>query len=249
MVPILAGGRLSGKVHGFNVGLLDMQTRSLEGVAPANNFGVVRLGRDLPNRSGVGAIFVNRQGTGDAARRRATTTGPTASTAAWGIGRYGQVSGYAGEDLDARHHARRPRVQPRRQLPLALLGHLRRSSPRSARASTPRSGFLARQGYRKPEGLVFHVRRMNGWLGLHEIRPHVSYRGFWKPDGFQESGFLHLDSHLEWRSGYEVHTGVNLTREGLREPFEIYPGVVVPPGTYDHSEVQLVFITNPGAPP
>jgi len=74
---------------------------------------------------------------------------------------------------------------------------------------------------------------MNGWLGLHEIRPHVSYRGFWKPDGFQESGFMHFDSHWEWRSGYEVHTGVNLTREGLRQPFEIYPGVVVPPGTYD----------------
>ena len=35
---------------------------------------------------------------------------------------------------------------------------------------------------------------------------------------------------------------------GLREPFHIYPGIVVPPGTYDNAEFQLVGITNQGAP-
>ena len=30
--------------------------------------------------------------------------------------------------------------------------------------------------------------------------------------------------------------------------FEIYPGVFVPPGTYDNAEVQVVGITNQGAP-
>jgi hypothetical protein len=76
----------------------------------------------------------------------------------------------------------------------------------------------------------------------------VSYQGYWKPDGFQESGFMHIDNHLEWRSGWELHTGVNLKRDGLLEPFEIYPGIVVPPGTYDNAEFQLVGITNQGAP-
>ena len=89
---------------------------------------------------------------------------------------------------------------------------------------------------------------MNGWLGLQEIRPHVSYQGYWKPDGFQESGFLHVDSHWEWRSGFEVHTAVNFTQEGLREPFEIAPGVVVPPDSYAHEELQLVVITNKARP-
>jgi hypothetical protein len=57
-----------------------------------------------------------------------------------------------------------------------------------------------------------------------------------------------MDSHWEWQSGFEFHTAVNLTREGLREPFEIHPGVVVPPGTYDETELQLVVITNQGKP-
>jgi hypothetical protein len=41
---------------------------------------------------------------------------------------------------------------------------------------------------------------------------------------------------------------MNVTEEGLRRPFEIYPGIFVPPGSYKHNEAQLVFMTNQGAP-
>ena len=107
---------------------------------------------------------------------------------------------------------------------------------------------MRRIGYRKPEGLVMFRHRPKDFLGLLELRPHVSYRGFFKPDGFQESGFLHMDNHLAWKSGWELHTGVNLTREGVLQAFEIYPGVTVPPGSYDNAEVMIVGITNKGAP-
>ena len=39
-----------------------------------------------------------------------------------------------------------------------------------------------------------------------------------------------------------------VTREGVRTPFQIYPGIFVPPGTYDNQEAQLVWMTNQGAP-
>lgn len=45
----------------------------------------------------------------------------------------------------------------------------------------------------------------------------------------------------------EAHTGINFTREGLLEPFEIADDVTVPPGTYDNTEAQIVFYTNQGA--
>jgi hypothetical protein len=112
----------------------------------------------------------------------------------------------------------------------------------------PEVGFLARRDFRKPEGVVLYRHRVQDFLGLLEVRPHVSYRGYWKPGGFQESGFLHVDNHLEWKTGWEVHTGINFTREGVLQPFLIHPGVVVPPGTYDHREAMLVGITNQGAP-
>ncbi|HZW59912.1 MAG TPA: hypothetical protein VFE85_06435, partial [Woeseiaceae bacterium] len=42
--------------------------------------------------------------------------------------------------------------------------------------------------------------------------------------------------------------GVNRTRAGVKEPFDIVDGVTVLPGTYDHNEAQLVFFTNQSAP-
>jgi hypothetical protein len=84
--------------------------------------------------------------------------------------------------------------------------------------------------------------------GLHELRPHLSYSGYWDFDGFQETGHLHLDNHWEWRSGFEVHTGLNATLQGVKEPFEIAPSIFVAPGTYEHREVQLVLSTDSGEP-
>ncbi len=246
VVPILAGGRVSGRALGLNVGLLDMQTRSVDGVTPAENYGAVKLEKELPNRSGIAALFTNRTATGSGA-----TPGDTGRTygvdARWGIGRHGLVSGYAAKtdtpgvpDDDHAYGIGASWNTPALEstLDYAEVGE----------GFDPQLGFLRRRGYRKPSGFIFHRRRMNGWKGLHELRPHISYEGYFKPDGLYESGFLHIDNHTEWRSGFEIHTGVNLTREGLRQPFEIAPGVVVPPGGYDHEEFQLVVITSQAKP-
>jgi hypothetical protein len=84
--------------------------------------------------------------------------------------------------------------------------------------------------------------------GLHELRPHVTYRGFWGNDGFYETGRLHIDNHFEWPSGLQLETGMNLVHEGVRNPFQIISGVFVPAGNYAEREAQLVFKTNQNAP-
>ena len=61
-LPIAGGGRLTGRVGEFELGLLNMQTRG-DGDSPAENFSVFRLRRDLTGNSDVGVMFVNRQGT------------------------------------------------------------------------------------------------------------------------------------------------------------------------------------------
>lgn len=122
-------------------------------------------------------------------------------------------------------------------------------------AFNPEVGFLRRTGFRNIQLGIFHRYRPHHLLGLLEIRPHTSYRAFWNFDGFQETGFWHIDSHWEWKNGYEVHTGINFTREGVRDEdeedeidgFEIFPHIVVPRGTYDHAEAAFRFFTNRGA--
>ncbi len=246
IVPILGGGRLSGKVLGLNTGLLNMQTRDVPGITPANNFTVARLARELPSRSSVGAIFTNRVATGEGAANDDHNQ-IVGLDGRWGIGAYGLVAGFLSRTFTpgatAPEHA--GQIDVSYDSPGWIL------SARYADVGedfAPDVGFTSRSGYRNPDLLVFRRWRPANFLGLLELRPHVSYRGFWKPGGFHETGFLHLDNHWEWRNGYEVHTGVNFTHEGLRDDFEIHPGVIVPTGSYDHAEVALVAITNEGAP-
>ena len=61
VVPIVGGGRLTGKIGAFDVGALNIQTDD-EVLADAEmtNFTVVRLKRDILRRSSLGAIFTNR---------------------------------------------------------------------------------------------------------------------------------------------------------------------------------------------
>ena len=60
-VPILGGGRVTGKVGAFSIGALNIQTDdAAEAAAVATNFTVVRLKRDILRRSRVGMIFTER---------------------------------------------------------------------------------------------------------------------------------------------------------------------------------------------
>ncbi len=60
-VPILGGGRVTGKVGAFDVGVVSIQTDKARAVgAPSTNFSVLRLSRDILGRSSVGALFENR---------------------------------------------------------------------------------------------------------------------------------------------------------------------------------------------
>ncbi|HSE40125.1 MAG TPA: DUF5916 domain-containing protein [Acidobacteriota bacterium] len=66
-VPILFGGKLTGKIGKVDLGVLDVQTRSEDCsgpgdcvISPAENFSAVRAKRGLGSRSYVGGIFTNR---------------------------------------------------------------------------------------------------------------------------------------------------------------------------------------------
>jgi hypothetical protein len=60
-VPIVAGGRLTGRVDRFELGVLDIHTDEDEvaGLAPTN-FQAARIKRDILRKSSVGAIFTGR---------------------------------------------------------------------------------------------------------------------------------------------------------------------------------------------
>ena len=62
-VPILGGGRLSGRQGAYTLGLMGMATAA-SGDLPAERFTVARMRRDIFSRSTVGAVFTDRSGGG-----------------------------------------------------------------------------------------------------------------------------------------------------------------------------------------
>lgn len=60
-VPILAGGRVTGRVGRYAIGLVNMQTRDSDRAsATATNFSVLRLRRDILRRSSIGMMATSR---------------------------------------------------------------------------------------------------------------------------------------------------------------------------------------------
>jgi len=62
-VPILGGGRVTGKAGKYSVGLLDILSEEEKGF-PQSHFSIIRVSRDLFQRSKVGLMFTNRADAG-----------------------------------------------------------------------------------------------------------------------------------------------------------------------------------------
>ena len=227
-VPIEAGVRVSGKAAGWNVGFLDMQTGE-SGDLSADNFAVGRLSREFGNRGRAGLVMLNREGTGSQAadddyNRTYGVDGQI------GLGRFADLSGFIARTstpgLEDEDHA------------FAVEG--RHESPRwRNRASysevgpdfNPEIGFVNRTNYRRFTGMAGRRFRPAG-SRIQEWGPRAffdHYRGF---DGFEETGRYSAGGEVVTRSNARISIFVGRVREALREPFEIFPDIVVPAGTH-----------------
>jgi hypothetical protein len=161
-LPIVGGARLSGKVAGWNVGLLDMQTKAKAGVAPANNFAVARLSREFRNRSGFGALFVNRQSTGDIRGSRAwrESNRTYAVDGRKGLGRYTQITGFLAGHLVSPYQQRRPAPSTSAFLRESPRFDLRAKYTDVGEGMNPEVGFLRRSAFRK--------------IGRLDLQPHAA---------------------------------------------------------------------------
>ena len=247
-IPILAGARMSGKVSdSVSVGLLNMQTDAVGGVGTASNFTVARVYRDLPNSSQVGALFVNRQATGELAGHD-NHNQTYAVDGRWGIGQNGQIAGFVARTrtpgLAGDDHAYDAAWDYNSETWRFTLGYVE-----VADTFNPEVGFLRRTGFRNIDSGFSYITQPKDFLKLQEVRPHVTFNRFWNFDGLRESSFLHLDNDLEFNDSSLIKTAWNVTGEGVTTAFEIADGVVVPAGSYEHHEAQqLSYQSNRGAP-
>jgi hypothetical protein len=213
-------------------------------IAAPTNFSVVRALRELPNRSRVGVMAVNRVNARDGGEYNRTY----AVDGRWGVGEEWTFDGYAAR-------TETPGTAPGDY----AFGAGASLTSRDWRAGAnvrevgagfdPGAGFLPRSDYRYVSARLQRNYRFPSVPWFRELRPHVMYNEFFGLDGFTETRLVHIDSHFEFANGaFFQLPGFNLTREGLREPFEISPGVVVPAGTYDNPEWGFEYNTDLSAP-
>jgi hypothetical protein len=243
-VPILGGGRLTGTAGGMKIGMLSMRTEAVKDITEANQYSVIRLKKELPNRTHIGAMYtaLDHMGTDG------YVNNAYAFDAQIGIGELSKIVVFAGltetpeMDKDNAYAYRMEIARDTKQISTNA------SYTEVGASFNPEMGYLKRENYRKWSGRIFTRFRPENKFGLLEIRPHVNYDGYWKLDGFQESGRWHIDNHWEFRSGFEIHTGTNLVKEGVIEVFEISDSVFVSAGTYDDQEIQIMIMTNQAKP-
>lgn len=240
-VPINAGVRFSGKVGAAtNVGLLQMQSDELSGIALETNFTVARVNQEFSNRSSLGGLIVNRDDDeGD--------NQTYAIDGVWGVGENTTFSGFVArtktDGISEDDHALRVAGSYDGEIWAYNASYMEVGG-----GFNPEVGFLSRSDYRNVSLFAQKRIRFDDSSRILEFRPHASYSGHWNFDGFYETGRLHLDNSIRWKSGSSLSTAVNLTHEGVTSPFEIVDGIVVAEGEYDHEELGIFSGTDSSAP-
>ncbi|MCH7803291.1 MAG: carbohydrate binding family 9 domain-containing protein [Acidobacteria bacterium] len=242
-VPIRVGGRLSGKLDRFQLGLLAIQTGKEEGLVPAQNFFVGRVRREFHKRSSVGFIFTNRESIGD-------PQGKTEYNRAWGsdlqlgLGENWIISSYlaktytpelSGDDwagnVFAGYQSNLWRIQT---LYLEIQDNF-----------NPEVGFVQRRG-RKPQFRIFFTPSPESGP-VKRWNPHYGFRRWYGFDGQLETERQHHDLEVFFRNGGSLSIVLNRDFEFLRVPFEIHPGVFIPPGEYRFNQWEITAASDPSA--
>jgi len=243
-VPILGGGRLTGRVGDFTVGALQIFTDRAT-VQAATSYSVVRLQRELAARSHVGVIAVQRAATSHPGdwNRVAGVDGRIGIRDAWTIDWWGAASATPGPDGDAKAYSARLSYETGSWSNLARIIQV-------GRDFDPEVGFLNRRGgYRFFETTVMWKKRYLNSKLFKDWHPHVGYRGYYGLDGYRQEDRIHIDI-TEWylASGATVGPEVNIEHQGLQQPFAIARNVTLPVGSYDYTSMGFDFGTNPSAP-
>ena len=243
-VPIVGGGRLTGRVGAFDLGLLNVQTQSL-GNDPAENFSIVRLRRKVLGNSDVGFMLGNRQGTGSFGGQYNRSFGVDANVrflrnmvvnSYLALTRSNPAGGEIGDEAARFSVGWRDRLWDGSAL-VRYVGD----------AFDPGVGFVRRGG----------IRHYYGTFGAHP-RPRIPHILNLNP--YVEGHYItDLGGTLETRSarlglGTTFLDGGRLTLqytnrfERLDEPFQVRSNVAVPIGDYSFGEASATYVSSGGRP-
>jgi hypothetical protein len=242
-VPIHGGARLVGRVGAWDVGVLNMQTAELDGIA-SENFGVARARRQVLNQNSyVGGILTRRSGSGDTdvvygLDGLFRVFGQDYLTLNWSQSSAGGESDRAGAMDRALMRAR----WERRGIDGLTYAF---DASRVGDVFDPSMGFLLRHDYTRLGDQIAYGWRAGKSSPL--LRQMVALKGFAyrrNADGSTESAEIGPEWLIEAKSGHTVTLKASTAYEDLEREFKLAGQATVPLGSYSFQSAGIEY----GAP-
>ena len=235
-VPIEVGGRLTGRVGAFSLGVMNIQTGDAA-VAPATNFSVVRVKGDILRRSSIGALFT---------RRSVSTRDPTGLNDAYGVdGTFAfydnlnlntywaetRTAGLRGDAVSYRTQLDYTGDRYGLELERLVVGNDFNPEVGFVRRSALERSFASARFSPRPQAIAA-IRKLS-WGG------HVGY--ITDRAGVLETRELQGQFGIEFESSDVFDVSYTRSYELLKQPFPITPEVTIPVGGYNFEDVRASF--------
>jgi Domain of unknown function (DUF5916) len=237
VIPLRAGGRLTGKAGPVTIGVLNAQTGEDETANVAStNFTVIRAKRDILRRSSIGGIYTHRT----------ATPGRTGSNDGYGVD--AAFSFYETIRLDA--YLAGTRTEGRGGDDLSYRGFFEYNGDRYGLQAErlvvepnflPEIGFVRRSDIRRNFGQLrfsprpaslAHVRKFTALASLNYVTNNQD-----RLDTREQLGQFQTEFNNSDVAGV-VYTD---TFERIVRPFAIVPGVIIPIGAYNFHTLRLSY--------
>jgi hypothetical protein len=236
-VPILGGGRLTGKAGKFTIGALNIQTDAAPSAgAVATNFTVLRVKRDILRRSRVGGFFTGRS---------VSTVGP-GSNEAYGVdaafsffdnvnfnGYYAQTKT---PELKGDDHSYQAAFAYNGDLYRFQIDHLLIGDN-----FNPEVGFLRRDGIRRTFTQAQYRPRPKSIAAVRQFTFGASLDYVENGTGRVETGIAQARFETEFQNSDRFVVDVQQDHELLRQPFQLTPTVTIPIAAYDFRDVFVAY--------
>ena len=238
MVPIVGGGRMTGKVGPFDVGALNIQTDAEQiSQAEATNFTVVRMKRDILRRSSLGAMLTNR----------------SASTVSHGSSQaYGADATFSFYDnVSLVTYLARTQTPDRHGEDLSYQGQFNYNGDLYGLQAehllvgdnfVPDVGFLRRSNFRRSYGEARFSPRPRAIESIRQFRLEGSFNYTVTANTGQiETRTSQVGFSTEFESSDRIGFSVVNNYERLPEPFQPGPGVTLSPGGYHFTDLEGTY--------
>jgi len=237
VIPIEAGGRLTGRAGPYSIGLLNLQSGSDSSAGvPSTNFSLVRVRRDILRRSAIGVMATRRSqiSGGGGAGDTVGVDGAFAFFTSLSMQTYWAKTFTPGlQDHDTSYRTQLYYNSDRYGLSVQRLA--------VGRNFKPEMGYVRRPDFAKNQINARFSPRPTRIPSIRKFNYQVGAQAFRNNDGRLESSELTGEFKIEFASSDELQIEYHSNFERLFLPFTLADGVTVAPGDYDNTTLRAEF--------